>query len=319
VQAAARQPAGVSGNRHSRRGDYWGMDCATAREGISAILDGEDPGAGPDEVEAHLAQCAACRAWREAAHHVTRRARLQPAHPGPSRAAEVLAAVPARTPATRRPGRAGLARASLAGIAAAQLALTIPCLLLGQDHSAPEHIAHEAGSFGAALTAGFLVAAWRPQRALGMRALVGVAAMLLLLTAVADLAAGRTNLGDETPHLLAVAGWLLVCYLAAATPPTAEGPRPAVGSRPWFWFRMPFADRLRPPAAAVPAAGLTAGAADQPAAGGQHRPGHSAAARGCVTAHCDCQAAPEPAGPPAQAGLIPAPTPVAISAGRRHT
>jgi predicted anti-sigma-YlaC factor YlaD len=223
------------------------MDCATAREAISAILDGEDPSSDPDEVEAHLAQCAACRAWREAAHDVTRRARLQPARPGASRAAEVLAAVPARTPTTRRPGLAGLARASLAAIAAAQLALAIPCLLLGHDHSAPEHIAREMGSFDAALAAGFLVAAWRPRRALGIRALVGVAAMLLLVTAVADLAAGRTSLDDEAPHLLAVAGWLLVCYLAAATPPTAEGPRPAVGSRPWFWFRMPFVDRRRPP------------------------------------------------------------------------
>jgi predicted anti-sigma-YlaC factor YlaD len=221
------------------------MDCATAREAISAILDGEDPGSDLDEVEAHLAQCAACRAWREAAHDVTRRARLQSARPGASRAAEVFAAVPARTRTTRRPGLAGLARASLAGIAAAQLALAIPCLLLGHDHSAPEHIAREMGSFDAALAAGFLVAAWRPRRALGIRALVSVAAMLLLVTAVADLAAGRTSLDDEAPHLLAVAGWLLVCYLAAVPPPTAEEPPPARDGGRRLWFRMPLADRPR--------------------------------------------------------------------------
>jgi hypothetical protein len=109
-------------------------------------------------------------------------------------------------------------------VAAGQIAVTVPVLLFGRDHSAPEHVAHEMGSFGIALAAGFLVAAWRPGRALGMRPVVGVAAVLLAVTAVADLAGGRTSLGDEAPHLLAIAGWLLIRHLAATCPPTMDGP-----------------------------------------------------------------------------------------------
>lgn len=53
------------------------MTCDQAREGLSALLDGEDPGVAPDLLDQHLQGCADCRAWREAAVHVTRRARLQ--------------------------------------------------------------------------------------------------------------------------------------------------------------------------------------------------------------------------------------------------
>src|SRR5262249_54494357 len=71
--------------------------------------------------------------------------------------------------------------------------------------------------------------AWKPDRARGMHALVGAAAVLLVITAAIDLAHGRTDFGDEAPHLLAVAGWLLLGRLAAATP----SPAAAVGrSRP---------------------------------------------------------------------------------------
>src|SRR5437762_3458898 len=69
------------------------------------------------------------------------------------------------------------------------------------------------------------VAAWRPDRALGMRAMIGVAAALLVVTAAIDAAGGRTSLADEAPHLLAVAGWLMLRYLASVTPPATRGTR----------------------------------------------------------------------------------------------
>jgi predicted anti-sigma-YlaC factor YlaD len=212
-------------------GDYLGMDCETAREVISAMADGEDPGADSGDVDRHLAGCGACRAWRDAAHEVTRRAGLGVARPVSRRAWEVAAAVQAQAK-TRAPRRArlALARIGLVAVAVGQLAFTVPLLLFGHDHSAPEHIAHEIGSFGVALAAGFLLAAWRPGRALGMRALVGVASALLVVTAVIDLASGRTSVGDETPHLLAVAGWLMICYLASVTPPTAREARPVLAA-----------------------------------------------------------------------------------------
>jgi hypothetical protein len=111
------------------------------------------------------------------------------------------------------------ARWGLVAVACAQLVVTVPLLLLGRDHSAPAHVAHEMGSFDMALAVGYLVAAWRPARARGMRALVGATAVLLVVTAVLDVLGGRTSAADEAPHLLAVAGWLLIWYVAAANSP----------------------------------------------------------------------------------------------------
>ena len=103
-------------------------------------------------------------------------------------------------------------------------------LLFGHDRSAPVHVAHEMGSFEVAVAIGFLVAARRPGRAMGMLSLMGVAAGLLVLTAALDLLAGRTGLSDEAPHLLVVAGWLLLRWLASVAPPTWERPRSALAA-----------------------------------------------------------------------------------------
>jgi predicted anti-sigma-YlaC factor YlaD len=255
------------------------------------MVDGEDPGADPGVVEAHLAGCAACCDWREAAHDVTRRARLQLAEPVPSPAAEVLATLHARTRAARRPRRVAVARMALVAAAAAQICLAVPFLLFGHDRTAPQHVAHEMGSFDAALAVGFLVAAWRPARALGMRALLGVAAVLLVVTAVADLVAGRTTLLDEAPHLVAVAGWLLVRYLAAACPPFVPEPRPALAGmlrtriRPLRTHRSPDAGTIG--SAGVPAGGWAVASATRSVPGGLIS-GRAPAACGCMRSHCEC-------------------------------
>ena len=117
-----------------------------------------------------------------------------------------------------------LTRGALALVAVGQLVVTIPPLLFGTDHNAPMHVAHELGAFDMALAVGFLVAVFRPSRAQGMRTLVGCAALLLVATAVIDLLAGRTTPSDEFPHLLAVAGWLLLWRISELVPPNADEP-----------------------------------------------------------------------------------------------
>lgn len=253
------------------------------------MADGEDPGADSGEVEAHLAGCAACRAWRDAAHEVTRRARLGVAQPVPVRTAKVAAAARAAARVPRQARLAALVRVGLVAVAFGQLAFTVPCLLFGHDHSAPEHIAHEMGSFDAALAVGFLVAAWRPGRALGMRALVGVASALLVVTAVIDLVAGRTSVGDEAPHLLAVAGWLMICYLASVTPPTAASARPVLAAGLRSRLRAPLARTVNFPAVTA-LAGDARGwrAAEVPVHGDHRHLAGGAAACGCVAARCHC-------------------------------
>jgi predicted anti-sigma-YlaC factor YlaD len=199
------------------------MDCPDARIAISALLDGERPAENPSEFTAHLAECDDCRRWRESAHLITRNARLAPVQPTPMAGPELLQAVRQALPAdTRRRARLTAARVALVLVALAQLAMAVPALILGTDREAPLHVAHEMGSFDMALAVGFLVVAVQPARARGMHLLVGAAALLLVVTAVIDLAAGRTNVADEAPHLLVVIGWMLMFGVAQRTP-TSRG------------------------------------------------------------------------------------------------
>ncbi len=59
------------------------MDCTACREAISARLDDETMAADAGLVEGHLAGCAACRAYLEAARGLQRRLRSRPAEPAP--------------------------------------------------------------------------------------------------------------------------------------------------------------------------------------------------------------------------------------------
>jgi hypothetical protein len=99
-------------------------------------------------------------------------------------------------------------------------------LILGPDGDAPVHVAHEMGSFDAALAVGFLVAAWRPALASDTGMLVGAAAPLPATTAAIDLVGGRRTPSDEAPHRLAIAGCLLLRRVAAKplTPESSSGP-----------------------------------------------------------------------------------------------
>jgi predicted anti-sigma-YlaC factor YlaD len=193
------------------------MDCDSIRAAISAGLDGEDPGVPGDVTQEHLAGCAACRAWQQRAPAITRRARLGGYVLDHDLAPGVLAALPA--PGNRRPAwlRAGLLAAALA-----QLAITVPTLLLGHGHDAGLHAAHELGAFDLALAIAFAVGAVRPALSAGLAWPCGIAALGLAGTAVADLVAGQAFGADEAQHLVAIAGALLLLRQARLA-----GSRPA--------------------------------------------------------------------------------------------
>ena len=214
------------------------MECDRVREAISARIDGEDPGVPDGPIEAHLATCADCRGWQQRAHAVTRRARLGGRFLEQDLTARVLAAIPPE-PARRRRvawggGRVawggGMARRTgLAAVAAVQLAITIPLLILGHDHDAGLHAAHELGSFDLALAIAFAVGAVRPALSAGLAWPCAIAAAGLAGTAIVDLIAGQTFGADEAQHLVAVAGAVLLCWQAR----TAGGPaEPVLATRP---------------------------------------------------------------------------------------
>ena len=124
-------------------------------------------------LEAHLAGCAACRDWQQRAHVMTRRARLGGPFLDRDLTGQVLAAIPP-APARRRLRLA--VRAALLAVALGQLAITVPLLILGHDHDAGTHAAHELGSFDLALAIAFAVGAIRPALSAGLAWPCGIAA-----------------------------------------------------------------------------------------------------------------------------------------------
>jgi predicted anti-sigma-YlaC factor YlaD len=190
------------------------MECDRGREAISAMIDGEDPGVPDGALEAHLADCEACRGWQQRAHVMTRRARLGGTFLDHDLTSRVLAAVPP-VPARRRLRLA--LRWALLAVALGQLAITVPLLILGHDPEAGTHAAHELGSFDLALAIAFAVGAIRPALSAGLAWTCGIAAAGLAGTAIADLIGGQTIGADEAQHLIAVAGAALLIWQARTT------------------------------------------------------------------------------------------------------
>jgi predicted anti-sigma-YlaC factor YlaD len=226
------------------------VTCEDVRVALSAELDGESSPHPHGMLDAHLADCPACAAWADAAHAITRRVRLGAAQDVPDLTARVLAAW---TSPTGRLGRAPwwrrgvTARVALAVLAIAQFVVTFPQLWLGHDADTATHPAHELGSLGAAFAVGLAAAAVRPARARALVPIVGAGGLALLATAIADLISGRTVISDELPHLIVVAGWLVLLGLAAVETrlpgrPTLQVVRAAAGR----WARRADAEGFEP-------------------------------------------------------------------------
>ena len=193
------------------------MDCAFYREAASARIDGEISGLESAALDRHLAGCASCRAWAEAASQVTRAARVAPAAAVPDLTGSIMAALADAKPKARPapvPGSpVGIARLGLLMVGVAQLCLAVPALL-GDDAGASIHIAHEQGSWFLALAVGLLVVAWRPWRAAAVLPFVAALVVGLGSTMAVDIGAGRTQAAAEAPHGLAFLGLALLWVLA---------------------------------------------------------------------------------------------------------
>ncbi|MCW2933482.1 MAG: Permease [Actinomycetia bacterium] len=260
------------------------MDCDRAREAVSARIDGEDSGVPDSALAAHLSGCAACRAWEQRAHAVTRRARLGGAFLDHDLTRQVLAAVP---PAPGRRVRSITQRVALAAVAATQLAITVPLLILGHNHDAGVHAAHELGSFDLALAIAFCVGALRPALSAGLAWPCCVASGGLVATALIDMIGGQAFGLDEAQHLIALAGALLLAWQARtlsrenAGPAMAAGPGEA-GPQPAVYL---VAGPPEPEAPARPFGGGTDAArvgGARPEQGDYARTGHARTPRGVV-------------------------------------
>src|ERR1700730_6852589 len=200
------------------------MECDRAREAISARIDGEDPGVPDAALEAHLASCQACRDWQQRAHVLSRRARLGGPFLDRDLSGQVLAAIP---PAPARQRKKLALRGALLAAGLGQLALTVPLLIMGHDHDAGRHAAHELGSFDLALAIAFSVGAIRPALSAGLAWPCCIAAGGRAGTAGLDLVGGEAFGRDGAPPLVALAGALLLLWQARADGTRTAGPQVA--------------------------------------------------------------------------------------------
>jgi predicted anti-sigma-YlaC factor YlaD len=181
--------------------------CSVVRDAVSAAADGEDPGIASATVDRHLQRCSSCRVFASGMPDLSGTVLSQAAS---SRAVVPFLASPVRI--------------ALAFVGVAQLAMAVPGLIFGTDEGAPIHVAHEAGAWDLALAVGFLLAAWRPLRAVGMFPFAAALGAGLVLTALIDVVHGRQPALTETPHLLELVGTGLL-WLLTAPRPRARSPR----------------------------------------------------------------------------------------------
>jgi predicted anti-sigma-YlaC factor YlaD len=197
--------------------DHHAPECQAAREGLSGLLDGEDPGVSAPWLTEHLVGCADCRDWYAAAQDLRRRTRMTVIPDVPPSPAAILAAVSHDDPPPGLWSRLGavVPRTVVVLCAALLLWRSLPLLILGHDPDTGVHPAHELGSYQVALALALLLAVVRPSLARTIAGVVGSVGGLLVITAVVDLIhGGRTTVSDEAPHLL----WLVACGALLAMP-----------------------------------------------------------------------------------------------------
>ncbi|MGW5671248.1 zf-HC2 domain-containing protein [Micromonospora sp. NPDC003776] len=192
------------------------MACEQWREILSAQLDGEATRSESAAAEEHLAGCAGCRAWREAAVAVSRRARTQALPQLPDLVDVVLAAAPVRRPWRERltPGL----RTLLGLLGAVQLVLGLA--QVGRDavvdhvHSSGQHLWHESAAWNVAVGAGFLVVAVRRSTPAGLLPMLSAFVGTLLLLSVNDLITGQVEVSRLVSHGFLLAGWAVMMVLS---------------------------------------------------------------------------------------------------------
>lgn len=182
------------------------MDCDTAREALSARIDGEREPIPAARVDEHLTGCEPCREWHAAAVEQTQ---LMRRLAGRSQ----LAAV--RPSANRQPQRLAVSwqRWALGAVGVIQVGLAVAQGLgahLGVPHAETAgHLLNESTAWSAALGVVMLVAAVRPVVAGGLAWVLVSFLAFLLLYEISDTGAGRVGIERPLTHLPIVFGTLL--------------------------------------------------------------------------------------------------------------
>jgi predicted anti-sigma-YlaC factor YlaD len=213
------------------------VDCTQCKEALSARLDGEESAAQGRTIDAHLTTCAACRRFADEAARVTRLARTAVATRDP----DVVEAVLAAAPRSRRPRLATALRVLLGLVGLAQLDIALVGVLTAQsdghdsqgvmlEGASITHFAHESAAWNLALGVGFLWIAWRSSRTSGIVPTLATFVAVLAALVALDVVAGRVDPERFLLHGLVVLGLILVLVLDRLPRPTG-GAAPGVPAR----------------------------------------------------------------------------------------
>lgn len=185
------------------------MDCDTAREALSARIDGEREPIPAARVDEHLLGCDSCRQWQAAAVEQTQ---LMRRLAGRSQLSAVRSA-PDRQPPRMRGPSVSWPRWALGAVGVVQLGLAIAQGLgahLGVPHAATAgHVLNESTAWSAALGVVMIAAAVRPVVAGGLTWVLGAFAAFLMLYEITDTEAGRVTIDRPLTHLPVVVGTVL--------------------------------------------------------------------------------------------------------------
>lgn len=185
------------------------MDCDTARQALSARIDGEREPIPAVRVDEHLAECDACSRWQAAAVGQTQ---LLKRLAGRSQLSEVRAP-PEGHPSRLRTVPGSWPRWALGAVALIQLALAVSHGLGGGHSSGGGHVHNESIAWSAALGVAMLAGALRPAAALGLAWVLGAFTLFLVSYEVADVSDGRITATGPLTHLPVAAGAILALLL----------------------------------------------------------------------------------------------------------
>lgn len=221
------------------------MDCAIARESLSARIDGEREPVPAERVDEHLAGCTDCCAWYAAAAESARRLSVRSAVRTPDLTANILAAAGAVAPRSRwqRARRWVLQdhplRAAVLVLGGLQILLGVGQLLgmtfamTGHAHGDMDTTAHlfnETTAWSIAVGIGLIVVGLRPSATTGIFPLLATFVGILLVFVAVDGVAGNVTLSRASSHLVvlvavAVVGAIHLRYRDRPEPPTGSAVR----------------------------------------------------------------------------------------------
>jgi anti-sigma factor RsiW len=170
------------------------VGCEAWRSAIDAMAEGTTTTVDARLVDAHLASCEECGAYRAA---VGRSSDMP----------DLSSAVVSRVAAADRAAGPSTARWLLTAVAIELMITATPDLF-------ESHIQRHVASFSVAYAVGLLLVVARPARARTMLPVAAVLAGGLLITALLDAVAGRVPLAGETGHLPTILSVPLVWRLA---------------------------------------------------------------------------------------------------------